>query len=152
MLRATQRLDSHHRHDTVSDARDDAAGTLTLPFELRQKSRLRTQLDDGREVALVLSRGPVLRDGDRLRTEDGTVLRVRSAPEDVSTARSKDALQLARACYHLGNRHVPLQIGDGWLRYARDHVLDAMVRELGLEIVPESVPFEPEGGAYGHGH
>lgn len=149
MLRVVQRL---HAHPETGSETGKTIGTLTLPYGLRQKSRLRTQLDDGREVALVLSRGPVLRDGDRLKTQDGMVLQVRAAQEEVSTARSSDPLQLARACYHLGNRHVPLQIGEGWLRYRRDHVLDAMVCELGLKILPETAPFEPEGGAYAHGH
>jgi urease accessory protein len=86
--------------------------TLTLPFELRQKSRLRARLDDGREVALILPRGTVLRYGDRLRAEQGLVIAVQAAPEAVSTAFTRDPQRLARACYHLGNRHVPIQIGD----------------------------------------
>lgn len=129
--------------------------TLTLPFDQRQKSRLRTRLDSGEDIGLFLPRGTVLRHGDRLRTTTGLVVEVRAAPETVSTARTDDALLLARAAYHLGNRHVALQIGPGWLRYLHDHVLDGMMRELGLTVVSEQVPFEPEAGAYGgdhHGH
>ena len=134
-----------------------AQATLTLPFELRQKSRLRTRLDSGEEVGLFLPRGTVLRHGDRLRATDGRVVEVRAAPETVSTARAADSLLLARAAYHLGNRHVALQIGSGWLRYLHDHVLDGMARELGLTVLCEQAPFEPEAGAYGggghhHGH
>ena len=130
-----------------------AAASLTLPFELRQKSRLRAQLDDGRDVGLFLERGTVLRDGDLLRADDGLVVAVRAAPEEVSTARSGDAHLFARACYHLGNRHVPLQIGAHWLRYTHDHVLDDMLRQIGLTVTFERAPFEPEAGAYaGHGH
>ena len=129
-----------------------AQATLTLPFELRQKSRLRTRLDSGEEVGLFLPRGAVLRHGDRLRAADGRVVEVRAAPETVSTARTDDPLRLARAAYHLGNRHVALQLGPGWLRYLHDHVLDGMVRELGLEVICEQAPFEPEVGAYGGGH
>ena len=129
-----------------------AQATLTLPFEQRQKSRLRTRLDSGEEVGLFLPRGTVLRHGDRLRATDGRVTEVRAAPETVSTARVNDPLLLARAAYHLGNRHVALQIGPGWLRYLHDHVLDGMVRELGLEVTCEQAPFEPEAGAYGGGH
>jgi urease accessory protein len=128
-----------------------ADASLTLPFELRQKSRLLTRLDDGREARLFLPRGAVLRHGDLLRSDDGLVVQVCAAPETVSTARAGDALQLARACYHLGNRHVPVQIGPAWLRYPHDHVLDAMIRELGLGVSEEQAPFEPEAGAYG-GH
>ena len=126
--------------------------TLTLPFELRQKSRLRTRLDSGQDVGLFLPRGTVLRHGDRLRTTGGLVVEVQAAPETVSTARTADSLQLARASYHLGNRHVALQLGAGWLRYRHDHVLDEMVQALGLEVVCEQAPFEPEAGAYGGGH
>ncbi len=129
-----------------------ARATLTLPFDLRQKSRLRTRLDSGEDVGLFLPRGTVLRHGDRLRTTDGWVVEVRAAPETVSTARSDDPLLLARAAYHLGNRHVALQLGVGWLRYAHDHVLDRMVRELGLTVSGEQAPFEPEAGAHGGGH
>ncbi len=126
--------------------------TLTLPFDLRCKSRLRTRLDSGEEVGLFLPRGTVLRHGDRLRATGGLVVEVRAAPETVSTARADAPLLLARAAYHLGNRHVALQLGPGWLRYPHDHVLDGMVRELGLTVTSEQAPFEPEAGAYGGGH
>lgn len=128
---------------------------LTLPFELRQKSRFGAKLNNGDEVALILPRGHLLRGGNCLRAEDGSVIRIEAANEDVSTVFNKDAKMLARASYHLGNRHVSLQVGDGWVRYQHDHVLDDMVRGLGLEVSFESAPFEPEGGAYGghsHGH
>lgn len=129
-----------------------AQATLTLPFELRRKSRLRTRLDSGEDVGIFLPHGTVLHDGDRLRTTDGLVVEVRAARETVSTARADDALALARAAYHLGNRHIPLQLGSGWLRYPHDHVLDGMVHDLGLEITCEEVSFEPEAGAYSGGH
>jgi urease accessory protein len=126
--------------------------TLTLPFELRQKSRLRARLDGGREVGLFLPRGRVLRDGDLLRGDDGTVVKVQAAVEEVSTASAGDPGLLARAAYHLGNRHVALQVGAGWVRYQYDHVLDEMVRGLGLAVSAGREAFEPEGGAYGHAH
>ena len=126
--------------------------TLTLPFELRQKSRLLTKLDNGETVALFLPRGSILRQGDLLKTTTGLVVQINAALEVVSTATTSESLRLARACYHLGNRHVPLQIGANWLRYLHDHVLDNLVRELGLAVVKESAPFEPETGAYGGGH
>ena len=132
---------------------DPGAAALTLPFELRCRSRLRASLDDGREVALFLARGEVLRDGDCLLAEDGTVVQVRSAREHCSLALTGDAVLLARACYHLGNRHIALQVGAGWLRYLHDHVLDEMVAALGLTVSEEWAPFEPEAGAYpGGGH
>ncbi len=129
-----------------------ATTSLTLPFELRQKSRLRTRLDNGEEAALLLPRGMVLRHGDCLRADNGLIVLVQSAPEAVSTAYASEPELLVRAAYHLGNRHVALQLGAGWLRYLNDHVLDAMVAALGLRVVAETAPFEPEGGAYSHAH
>lgn len=130
----------------------ESYATLTLPFELRQKSRLKAQLDDGNEVGLILSRGELLRGGDYLRAENNLLIKVLAADESVSTVKHKDPLMLSRACYHLGNRHVPLQISESWVRYVHDHVLDDMVKGLGLEVTCEQAPFEPEGGAYGGGH
>ena len=146
MLTVRERLTS------VSGAAPAPTAQLVLPFELRRRSRLRAQLASGEEVGLFLERGGVLRGGDRLRAEDGTVVEVVAALETVSTVRDSDPTRLARAGYHLGNRHVPVQIGAGWLRYGHDHVLDDMVRGLGLSVVVEEAPFEPEGGAYGHSH
>ena len=125
--------------------------TLTLPYDMRQKSRQRVELDSGREAAVLLPHGSRLFEGDRLRTSEGELVQVRAAPERLSTVRTDDPVRLARACYHLGNRHVSLQIGAGWLRYQPDHVLDDMVRGLGLGVLREQVSFEPERGAY-HGH
>ncbi len=126
---------------------------LILPFELRQKSRLKARLNNGMEVGLFLPRGEVLRGGDCIKAEDGTVIKIEAASEQVSKVSHADALMICRASYHLGNRHVPLQIGDGWLSYQHDHVLDEMVRGLGLLVSVESMAFEPEAGAYGgHSH
>ncbi len=136
----------------ILDQPQRADASLTLSFGDRQRSRLRTQLDNGEEVGLMLPRGKVLRGGDCLRASDGRVIEVRAAAEAVSTARAADAQLLARAAYHLGNRHMPLQVGDGWLRYRHDHVLDDMVKGLGLVVAQEQAPFEPESGAYQGGH
>ncbi len=132
-----------------------AAGTeqLLLPFEARCKSRLRTQLLGGEECGLFLERGTVLRGGDRLLANDGRVVEVVAAPEALCEAVSGEALLLLRAAYHLGNRHVAVEIGPGRLRFARDVVLAEMVRGLGLPVKDVVAPFEPESGAYaGHGH
>jgi urease accessory protein len=134
----------------------EPTATLTLPFDRRQKSRLRATLDapqgPGKEVGIELERGTFLRDGDRLLAESGEVVLVRAEPEAVSVARSAEALGLARAAYHLGNRHVALQILPGELRYQHDHVLDDMVRQLGIAVSAARLPFDPEPGAYGSGH
>ena len=125
--------------------------SLTLPFEKRQKSRLRVSLDNNHEAALMLERGSVLRHGELLRADNGLVVEVRAANEEVAVISTEDSFLLARACYHLGNRHVPLQIGEGWLRIQRDHVLEEMVQSLGLFVKHECAPFQPESGAYsGH--
>ncbi|MBM3392030.1 MAG: urease accessory protein UreE [Betaproteobacteria bacterium] len=126
---------------------------LLLPFEARCKSRLRTQLLGGEECGLFLARGTVLRGGDRLEASDGRIVEVAAAAEALCEAVSDDALLLLRAAYHLGNRHVAVEIQPGRLRFARDAVLAAMVRGLGLPVQDVVAPFEPESGAYaGHGH
>ena len=122
---------------------------LTLPFEQRHKSRLRAQADNGEEVALILPRGRVLRGGDRVAATDGREVEVVAAPEKLLHIESAE---LARVAYHLGNRHVPLQVGPGFLRIAEDHVLEEMARKLGARVSHVEAPFEPEAGAYGHQH
>ncbi len=134
-----------------------AEATLTLPLASRVKSRLRVTLDDGQEAGLFLERGGLgLKDGDLLGDEEGRVVEVRAAPETLSVADCRDLLLLARACYHLGNRHVPVCIQADRLSYPYDPVLDAMLRGLGLAVRVELGPFEPEPGAYasgaGHAH
>jgi urease accessory protein len=129
-----------------------------LPFELRQRSRLLATLDSGEEIGLTMPRGTVLRGGDRLQASDGRLVEVVAAPEQVSIVHSGDARQLARAAYHLGNRHVAVQVTTTAIHYLADHVLDDMLRGLGLAVESGLLPFEPEGGAYsqahahGHGH
>lgn len=125
--------------------------TLTLPFDLRQKSRFKAELDQGEQVGVQLPRGDVLRGGDLLEAEDGKVILIKAADEKVSYVETTDSHLMSRACYHLGNRHVPLQIGEGWLRYAHDHVLDDMLKGLGLQPKCIEAPFEPESGAYSSG-
>lgn len=143
-------------------APSDAQATerLLLPFEVRCKSRFRSRLESGEEVGLFLERGSVLRAGDRLLADDGRVVLIQAAPETVMEVRSTDALLLARAAYHLGNRHVAVELQPGLLRFGRDHVLGEMLRGLGLAVSECSAPFDPESGAYGghgghaqpHGH
>ncbi|MDO6746088.1 urease accessory protein UreE [Gilvimarinus sp. 1_MG-2023] len=129
--------------------------TAELTFEQRQKSRHRCQTRCGQPLGWFLERGHVLADGEVLECRDGTLVQIVAANENVSQVESNDALALMRAAYHLGNRHVPLQIGAGFLRYQHDHVLDDMVHGLGLTINVAQLPFHPENGAYhgsGHGH
>ena len=122
-------------------------GQLKLPFESRQKSRLHTQLVSGEEVGLMLPRGEVLRGGDLVTASDGRVIEVIAEPEKLLHIETKD---LARIAYHLGNRHVPVQVGENFLRIAHDHVLEEMVKKLGASVSHVEAPFEPEAGAYHH--
>ncbi len=126
----------------------EVADSVSLPYDLRQKCRQRVRLDSGRDAAIVLPPGTPLLSGERLRAADGTTVRINAASEAVTIGRTDDPVLLARACYHLGNRHVALQVGRGWVRYQPDHVLDDMVRGLGLAVSYESAPFDPERGAY----
>ena len=139
----------------------DAPATerLLLDFDHRAKSRLLLRLESGLEVRLFLRRGVILRDGDKLQASDGTIIAVVSAPEKLLEARAANLLELARAAYHLGNRHVAVQISpqgrsdsEHWLRIQPDHVLRHMLEGLGMKVRPVEAPFEPEAGAYAHGH
>ena len=137
--------------------------TLTLPLELRIRGRLRATTDGGREVGLFLDRGPVLRDGDRLASREGKVIRICAANEPVVTAHIAAGRPMAALCYHLGNRHVQLAIGmqesetetgtgaaiqTGWVRFPPDHVLEALAERLGATLTHHEAPFDPEPGAY----
>jgi urease accessory protein len=127
--------------------------TLVLPFELRRKTRQRVRLQSGRLAGLLLPRGTVLGNGDVLVSDDGRWFQVLAAPEPVSIATVDNPLNLAKIAYHLGNRHVAVQVLEDRLIYLHDHVLDDMVRGLGAVVSIAVQPFEPEEGAYhGGGH
>jgi len=129
-----------------------ADDSIVLPFGLRSRSRFRARLGGGEEVGVVLVRGQVLRGGDLLLAGDGRVIQVVAALELVTSLHADRANLLARAAFHLGNRHVALQVGDDWLRYLHDHVLDDMARGMGLRVTVEEAAFEPEVGAYHNSH
>ena len=136
----------------------DALSTeqLVLDFDARTKSRLRTRLASGEEAGLFLPRGTILRGGDKLESADGRVVEVVSAPEDLLEARSDNSRELTRASYHLGNRHVAVEVGgdaeSDWIRIQADHVLETMLIGLGTQVRKLLAPFEPEAGAYAPGH
>ena len=125
---------------------------VTLPWERRTRSRQRVTLDDGNEALLALPRGTVLRHGDVLRGACGGQLRVMAAAETVSTAHAEDGTSLLRAAYHLGNRHVPIELKPDHLKIEPDHVLADMLRAMHLIVNEANAAFEPEGGAYAAGH
>ena len=142
MMHLTERI-------TASNHIDDY---LELPFDLRQKSRLRVVLQSGTEAALFLDRGIILRGGDLLRAEHGSVIQIVAADEPVYEVTAPTLQALMCAAYHLGNRHVPLQVGASWLKLEQDYVLKDMLLGLGMHVTEMRAPFEPEAGAYGGGH
>ena len=136
--------------DRVEPAPGDCGAVLRLPFDARSRSRRRARRADGREVAVVLPRGTVLRHGTVIAGSDLRG-RVEAADEDVLEVRAESALGLLRAAYHLGNRHVPVQVLADRLVLGYDPVLADMLVGLGATLRRTWAPFEPEGGAYGHG-
>ncbi|MGA2188045.1 MAG: urease accessory protein UreE [Steroidobacteraceae bacterium] len=123
-----------------------------LTFDERCKSRLLLRLETGEQSALIVERGRVVRGGERVRLTDGREVEIVAADESLLEAASADPLVIAKAAYHLGNRHVAVQVLPDRLRFAADHVLADMVSGLGLSVRAVVAPFEPEGGAYGRSH
>lgn len=137
----------------TTESQESPDDTLTLPFDARQKSRQPATTQGGIQVGVFLPRGQTLKHGAVLTNSQGFKVRIEAAPEALSVVKCAEPLLFARACYHLGNRHVALQILPGELRFLTDHVLDQMLVGLGLSVAHETLPFEPEAGAYhNHGH
>lgn len=128
------------------------ADRIVLTHEQRERGRLRAATDSGREAKIFLKRGAPLQVGEVLRSQCGTLLRVDGALERVAVARCDDWERFARACYHLGNRHVKVEVGARSVSIVADHVLEEMLSRLGLEVTHEQRVFRPESGAYSHGH
>jgi len=136
------------------------APTLELDWDARSKSRFSATDSTGREIGVVLPRGTALRGGDVLVAEDGSLLRVIASPQPVLQVRQctehGSPFDLLRAAYHLGNRHVPLELQPELLQFEPDSVLADMLRRQHLIVTEAQAAFEPEGGAYGegagHGH
>jgi urease accessory protein len=132
-------------------------GHATLPHQDRYRRRVVITSDQGLEVLLDLEKPTRVEDGDALRLEDGRLIKVIAAPEELVEVTSDNPARLARAAWHLGNRHTPAEIGKRAIYFAMDHVLVEMLRGLGLETRKVMRPFKPERGAYdgaphSHGH
>jgi len=142
-----------HLH-ALHDAPPTGVDALPLPLdvEARTRSRQRLRLADGRELAIALPAGTALTPGQCLCSEDGLCFRIEAAPQPVLEVRAPDALTLLRAAYHLGNRHIPLEVRVEWLRLEPDPVLADMLQRLGCQVDAVERPFQPEAGAYGGGH
>lgn len=130
-----------------SGATDDS---IVLDHEQRAKGRLKLVSERGREVRVFLDRGNPLAIGSVLRSRCNLLVEVKGAEEEVTLARAPDWLVFSKACYHLGNRHVQLQLGDRWLCFKLDHVLEEMLERLGLSVEHTRLVFDPEHGAYAH--
>lgn len=133
------------------------ATTVSLDWDVRQKSRFDATDSTGRSFGVFLPRGTLVRGGDVLVLEDGALVRVQAAPQEVlritACAQHGSAFDLTRAAYHLGNRHVPIELQPDHLKIEPDHVLADMLRAMHMTVVSVQEAFEPEGGAYGgHGH
>lgn len=141
----------------------EAVATVTLDFEDRYRRRIRLHDDDGTPFLLDLAEATRLADGDGLAVSEGGYIRVRAADEAVADLRSRSLTETARLAWHIGNRHIPVQVlADGVLRIRDDHVIVDMARRLGAEVEQKTAAFSPEPGAYaptnghglgpGHGH
>jgi urease accessory protein len=136
------------------------ASTVELDWDVRQKSRFDCTDSQGRHIGVFLPRGTVVRGGDVLVLEDGSLVRVIAASQRVLVIKPcrehGSPFDLTRAAYHLGNRHVPIELQRDHLQIEPDHVLADMLRAMHLHVDERDAPFEPEGGAYGaaegHGH
>ncbi len=145
MIRATHVLLASHWSGVAAD-------TVVLDHDNRHRRRLAMTGAGGLDFLLDLPEATTLRDGDGLALEDGRIVAVRAAAEPLTEVRGSDTAALVRLAWHLGNRHLPTQLDGDRLLIRRDHVIEAMLTGLGATVSHVDAPFDPEGGAYGHGH
>jgi urease accessory protein len=126
-------------------------GSVTLDFDHRRRRRLTLCTDEGTSFLLNLVKVHTLRDGDILLLQDGAGVQVRAKSEPVLDIHCADLKHLVRISWHLGNRHLPTELMGDRLRIRQDHVIEQMVQQLGAQTRRLNAPFNPEGGAYGHG-
>lgn len=144
MLRAT-------RLTQASDPKNEVTRKVVLSFDDRYRRRHRLTTEDGFSFLLDLAAPVVLKEGDLLLLEDGQVVAVVAAREALMEAVPSCGLSMARMAWHIGNRHLEAEIYDNAIRLRRDHVIQAMLEQLGATVTLIDAPFSPEGGAYGHG-
>jgi urease accessory protein len=133
---------------------DDASAVDCVTLDAQERHRRRVVLtgERGTRFLLDLPHATALHDGDGLLLEDGGIVRVAGRPEPLVEIAAASARELARLAWHLGNRHLDVEIVDDRLRIRRDHVIEDMLRGLGARLSPIEAPFDPEHGAYGHQH
>lgn len=139
MLQAYQRVS--HTHSDIVDS-------ITLDQDTRKKARIKGKTDGGKDIGIFMERGHPLLVGEVLKTECGLFIEIKGQAEPVSTAIATDWLTFCKVCYHLGNRHTSLQIGELWVRFKPDNVLEELAEKYGLTIDHTPTIFEPENGAY----
>ena len=132
--------------------RERSRGTVTLGFDDRYRRRLRVETETVEAVMFDLPQAVVLADGDGLELDEGGFVAVRAAAEDLVEITAATPELLARAAWHIGNRHFPAEIHQGVILIRDDHVMVAMLEGLGLKVRRVRAPFNPEGGAYAHHH
>lgn len=137
---------------THANSRSDISDYLVMTYDQRKKGRIRVTGESGKDYGLFLERGKVLADGDLLEAENGERLAIKAKEEELNEGRCDDWETFAKACYHLGNRHVPVAIGDRVLHIQSDYILRDMLIQLGMQVRDCEGPFMPEQGAYSGGH
>lgn len=136
----------HHIHTAITDS-------LSLDQDTRKKARIKSKTENGLEIGIFIERGNPLQIGEVLESECGQMIEVKGQLEPVATATTTDWLAFSKVCYHLGNRHTTLQVGELWVRFKPDHVLEELAQMYGLTVERHNAIFEPEQGAYGtHSH
>lgn len=144
MLEIYERLGTHCHEEVYTH--------VALTHEQRDRGRLKLEGKNGEEIRVFLERGKPLMIGEYLKSACGKYVVIEGIPEQVTHATCDDWETFAKACYHLGNRHVKIQVGERWLRITPDHVLEEMLKLLGLSTSKEEAVFVPESGAYAPGH
>jgi urease accessory protein len=132
-----------------------AKDRVLIDYDRRHRRRILLATEAGVDILLDLAQATRLRHGDALRLEDGSLVRVDARPEELLDIHVHDEDDLVRIAWHLGNRHLPVQLLHGHIRIRADHVIEEMVEQLGGHVAHVKAPFDPEEGAYaagGHGH
>jgi urease accessory protein len=129
-----------------------AVDRIALDAHERHRRRIVLTTERGTRILLDLPQAIALRDGDGLLLDDGAIVRVAGRPESLLEITAANSSELARLAWHIGNRHIDVQIASDRLRIRCDHVIEDMLRGLGARVTPIEAPFEPEGGAYVHHH
>ena len=160
MIIYTQRLDKsalNTEQQTTIDTQKCSGHFLYLDFDTRQRSRFKAQTQQQETLGVDLPRTETIKNGSVLADSQGGLIQVMAAKQALVEVTADNSFDLMKGAYHLGNRHVPLMIAPKALYFEPDHVLEAMLHQLGLHTQAVQAPFEPETGAYkgdngGHSH